>query len=312
VFAAHFAPHFETRLKSALQYSLAHDDALLLQNVKQICNQQIVRVDSQSTIQQAAQKMADRRHTSTLVEDNGRMVGFVSDRNLTKRVIAAGIDINRPICDVMSVDPPTIAEGDMVLQAVSKMIRGNIRNLPVMSGQEVIGVLNVSDLVQKHTAQAVYLIDSIRRQDSVEKLAGLMPQRLLVFDALVDSEIRPQLVSQVMTLIADALTERLIQLAQTNLVESGVGEPPCAYAWMVAGSQARHEMQMVSDQDNAIVLTDEITDSERQYFHQLANFVCHGLAECGYAFCPGEIMAVNQRWCQSVGNWKHCLMLACF
>ena len=304
VFAAHFAPRFETRLKSALQHSLAPDDALLLQNVKRLCNQQFVRVDSQCSIQQAAQRMAGRRQTSAVVEDKGRMVGFVSDRNLTKRVIAAGIDIKRPICDVMSIDPPTIADGDMVLQAVSKMMRCRIRNLPVISGQEVIGVLNVSDLVQKHTAQAVYLIDAIHRQDSIEKLAGLMSQRQLVFDALVDSEIRPQLVSQVMTLIADALTFRLIQLAQAGLVESGAGEPPCAYAWMVAGSQARHEMQMVSDQDNAIVLARDITDSERNYFHQLANFVCSGLAECGYAFCPGEIMATSQKWCQSVNKWK--------
>ena len=305
IFAAHFAIHFRSRLKSALQYSLAPDDALLLQNVKQFCNQQIIRVGSGCSIQNVAKQMADRRATSALIVDNEKMVGFITDRNLTKRVVAAGKDIKLSVSEVMSVDPPTIQESDMVLHAVSAMMRHSIRNLPVMSGQHVVGVVNVSDLVQKHTAQAVYLIDAIRRQGSVEKIAELMPQRQLVFDALVDSEIRPHLVSQVMTIITDALTVRLIELAEEKLIESGIGKPSCAFAWMVAGSQARHEMQMVSDQDNAIVLSDDATDDDRIYFNKLAELVCRGLAECGYEFCPGEMMATNSKWCQSLKNWKN-------
>ena len=66
----------------------------------------------------------------------------------------------------------------------------------------------------------------------------------------------------------------------------------------VAGSQARQEQTVKTDQDNAIIMSDEATDEDRKYFEELARFVSDGLALSGYPYCPGNVMATNEKWLQ--------------
>jgi len=40
------------------------------------------------------------------------------------------------------------------------------------------------------------------------------------------------------------------------------------------------------------------------YFEQLAQFVCDGLATCGYTYCTGDIMATNSKWRQPLRVWQ--------
>ncbi len=60
----------------------------------------------------------------------------------------------------------------------------------------------------------------------------------------------------------------------------------------------------MSDQDNCLFLSDDVTDDDMPYFEQLAKFVCDGLDTCGYIYCPGDMMATNPRWCQPVKVWR--------
>ena len=59
------------------------------------------------------------------------------------------------------------------------------------------------------------------------------------------------------------------------------------------GSQARLEQGPASDQDNALVLSDDATPDDAPWFEALARFVVDGLVACGYPRCPGDIMATN-------------------
>ena len=59
-----------------------------------------------------------------------------------------------------------------------------------------------------------------------------------------------------MTTITDALTVRLIQLAEADL-----GAPPVDYALVAAGSQARMEQTAKSDQDNCLMLHDDFDEA---------------------------------------------------
>jgi CBS domain-containing protein len=100
--------------------------------------------------------------------------------------------------------------------------------------------------------------------------------------------------------VADNITTRLLEIAEAKL-----GPPPVRYAWLAAGSQGRRELTAGSDQDNGIVLDDSFRGgTQRAYFRALAGFVCDGLHQCGYVYCPGEMMAMNERWCQTLSVWR--------
>lgn len=99
--------------------------------------------------------------------------------------------------------------------------------------------------------------------------------------------------------ITDAITVRLIELAQARL-----GPPPVPFAWVAAGSQARAEQTARTDQDNCMVLDDAYDEAlHGAYFGELARFVCDGLNACGYVHCPGEMMAMTDTWRQPQRRW---------
>ncbi|MGX8249623.1 DUF294 nucleotidyltransferase-like domain-containing protein, partial [Escherichia coli] len=92
--------------------------------------------------------------------------------------------------------------------------------------------------------------------------------------------------------IGRAFSQRLLELAEQKL-----GPPPVPYCFMVAGSMARDEQLLLTDQDNALVLDDSFDPDEHDaYFAELAQFVSDGLAACGYSYCKGGIMATNPKW----------------
>lgn len=98
----------------------------------------------------------------------------------------------------------------------------------------------------------------------------------------------------------ERIAMRLLQLAEQER-----GQPPVPYTFAVAGSLARGEQILGSDQDNVLVLSDDYReDRHGEYFSTLSEQVCQQLADCGYRLCPGDIMASNPRWRMSLDDWQ--------
>jgi CBS domain-containing protein len=100
--------------------------------------------------------------------------------------------------------------------------------------------------------------------------------------------------------VGEAITQRILKLAIDEL-----GEPPVKFAWIAAGSLARLEQTVHSDQDNAMILANDYDEAQHgDYFKALAKFVTDGLDACGYEYCPGDVMAINEQWRQPLRVWE--------
>ncbi|SFK12472.1 DUF294 nucleotidyltransferase-like domain-containing protein, partial [Xenorhabdus mauleonii] len=296
----HFACEEGERLAFRYQdNALSANNVLYLKPISTIQNTVMVVVTPDASIRSVAEKMVTQHRSSALVMSQGKLLGIVTDRDLTKRVVAQGVDIQNPISLVMTKNPVTVSANEPIISAIELMMQHNIRSLPVMENQRVTGVLTATSLVQKNSIQAVYLISRIYRQESVSELKALVFQRQTVFESLVDANVPALTIQLMMSMIADAFTKRLLQLAEKQL-----GAPPCGYCWFVAGSQARQEMHYLSDQDSGVILERDVNEQEINWFRQLSDFVCYGLEDCGYALCPGHMMPTNPKWCQPLARWK--------
>jgi CBS domain-containing protein len=129
-------------------------------------------------------------------------------------------------------------------------------------------------------------------KEVVAGMANLMVQ-------WVNSGMKAQQISQILTAISDAVTVRLIQLAEKKL-----GPAPVPWCWAGFGSQARGEQLLGADQDNGMIIDDSVEASQLTWYEELADFVCDGLNECGYVYCPGGIMAKTDEWRQPLSTWK--------
>ena len=298
--AEHFASQAQVRLKSALDVVWSNKEkGLFIRRVEEVASGRVAIVSAKQSIQSVANEMIDKCSPCAVVYHNDQIVGLITDRDMTKRVISKGLSITTPVTEVMSPDPKTIHPDDLVLHAASIMMQYNIRNLPLVKDNNVVGVLTTTHLVQNHRVQAIFLIEKIKYAGSVKALSSFTSERQAIFEALVEGRVSPEIIGKVMTMIMDAYTRRLIQIAIDKL-----GPPPCDFSWIVAGSHARNEVHMLSDQDSAIVLDDSATDNDRIYFKHLAMIVSNGLDKCHYPLCPGKFMAATPKWCQPLSVWK--------
>ncbi|MFC0323422.1 DUF294 nucleotidyltransferase-like domain-containing protein [Gallibacterium melopsittaci] len=293
--------HFAAKESVRLAHSTTHlaEEAIYLKTVETVMNRQMAIVSPNCSIQDTAKIMVKMHRSSALIMQDDKLLGIISDRDITKRVVAEGITIDQPISLVMTKDPQVINKSALLIEAVEMMMQHNVRSLPVVEENNVIGVLTATSLVERSKVQAVFLISRIYRQESLEELLALVPQKQAVFLTLQEAGTDAQVIQQMLTLIADAFTKRLLQLAEREF-----GPAPMPYAWFAIGSQARQEMHLNSDQDSGLILARQPTSEEQDYFQRLSNFVCSGLNACGYPYCEGNMMANQAKWSVSLAKWK--------
>ncbi|MCF8169459.1 MAG: DUF294 nucleotidyltransferase-like domain-containing protein [Rhodoferax sp.] len=297
---SYFFPSLASTAAALSESSVAEPLNLLTSPIRTLVKRAPITVQPTDSIQTTAQLMRELRVSSVLVAQGDRLLGVVTDRDLRNRVVAHGLGFDKPVFDITTLAPLTVESSSPAFEAMLLMARHNIHHVPVMDGQTIVGMVTATDLTEQHSTSAVYLAGDIYKQTTVDGLrmisgrVGQLQQRLAATGASAYS------IGHIVTAITDALTTRLIQLAEQQL-----GMAPVDYLWMAAGSQARNEQTAKSDQDNWLLLDDLYDEAVHgEYFKTFAKMVCDGLAECGYIHCPGEMMAMTDTWRQPLRVWS--------
>jgi CBS domain-containing protein len=107
----------------------------------------LLAVDAAAPVLEVARRMAARNVGAVLVLEAGRLSGIMTERDLM-RAVARGLRDDAVVGECMTADPDTIAPDDTIEHAATLMIHGGYRHLPVVDGDDVVGVLSIRDLVQ--------------------------------------------------------------------------------------------------------------------------------------------------------------------
>jgi CBS domain-containing protein len=146
-------------------------------------------------------------------------------------------------------------------------------------------------------ASPLRLVNRLSHLDALDALDGYQGQILTVVrELLTDDDVDVLDVTQAIAHVNDALTCRLLRLAEAEL-----GPPPCAYAWLALGSHGRGEQVLSSDQDSALAWADGHDAAAREYFPHLAAPVVTALARAGLPLCDGGFMATS--WSRPIGDF---------
>jgi CBS domain-containing protein len=109
---------------------------------------QVATVVANDSAYEAAKLMA-RHHIAAMVvaDDQGKIIGIVTERDMTQRVIAAGLDgkLTR-VEDIMTVNPDTLSPSDSAGDALELMQTRNYRHLPVTEDGQCVAVVSIRDL----------------------------------------------------------------------------------------------------------------------------------------------------------------------
>lgn len=100
------------------------------------------------TVFDAAKIMADKHIAALVVEDaQGSLIGIVTERDMTQRVLAQGLDAKTtPVADIMTERPDTLSPDDSAGDALELMQTRNYRHLPVTENGKCIAIVSIRDL----------------------------------------------------------------------------------------------------------------------------------------------------------------------
>ncbi|WP_435257920.1 DUF294 nucleotidyltransferase-like domain-containing protein [Thioclava sp. FR2] len=258
-----------------------------------------IAVSVSDSVKVAAQKMRDAKVSSLGVIDGDRFVGIVTTRDMANKVVAGGLDISVPVSEIMTADPVTLTPNSLGSDILHIMLERRIGHLPVVEDGRLVGMVTQTDLTRFQAVSSAQLVRDAATAESIEEMAAVTARIPKLLVQLVGGHNAHEVVTRLITDIADTVTRRLLSMAEASL-----GAPPVPYLWLACGSQGRQEQTGVSDQDNCIMIDDAVTEADMPYYAALAKFVSDGLHACGYVYCPGDMMATNPQWCQPVRIWR--------
>ncbi len=277
-----------------------NDTNLLSMRLQDLIKHPPITLPPQASVLAVARTMRERNVSSVMLVEQDHLLGLVTDRDLRNRVVAEGLDLSRPAAEIATLAPLTLDQRCPAFEALLLMTRHNIHHVPIMDGRRIAGMVTATDLTQQQSTSAVYLAGDIHQQSSLDGLVAISQRVKALQQNLSAAHTSAYNTGHVITTITDALTSRLIHMAEAEL-----GPPPVDYVWVAAGSQGRSEQTAKSDQDNCMVLDDAYDPAlHGDYFKALARRVCDGLAACGYIHCPGEMMAMTDQWRQPLRVWR--------
>ncbi|MCA9234126.1 MAG: CBS domain-containing protein [Planctomycetales bacterium] len=114
-------------------------------------------VSPTATVDEALKKMVAESIGCLVVAEGNRLVGIFTERDALLRVnINAAKLADRPISSVMTPNPATLKADDKIAVALQRMNVGGYRHLPILDGEELVGVISIRDilnyLTERHAA----------------------------------------------------------------------------------------------------------------------------------------------------------------
>ena len=109
----------------------------------------IITIDEQLTVVDASKKMATNNRGSIVVTKKGETVGFLTERDILRRVVAKSLSPRSvKVREVMSKAPITVDKGRPLREAIDLMNRKGVRRMLVTEKGKIVGVFTLRDIVR--------------------------------------------------------------------------------------------------------------------------------------------------------------------
>ena len=258
--------------------------------------------------------MSDENVNSMIVRAENGELGIVTDGDLRSQVIAEGMSVDTPVGAVVSRPLTTVGADAAGADVMLAMLDNDVRHVGVLSSRgELLGVLGGIDLVAAEARAPFALRREIARAGDKGELSEAAQRLRSTVVALNATKLPPQQIGRVISVVADALIRRMIELA----IESK-GATPANFAWLALGSHGRRETVPSSDVDSGMAWEDEPEQESngsdpRQaltpegvvgYMRTIAADVEDCIRVVGWRLDPHGVTASGEFSASSMGVWR--------
>ena len=113
-------------------------------------SRELAIIDPEKTVFEALKLMADKNIGSVIVMDGIRYLGILSERNYARQVVLLNKSSKQlPVREIMRTDLPNLSKNDPIEKCMEIMTQLNVRYLPVVENETLIGLISVKDLLDE-------------------------------------------------------------------------------------------------------------------------------------------------------------------
>lgn len=259
-----------------------------------------VGLPASTSVREALQTMQQRRIGSILLHaPDGSLAGILTRHDVLDRISLAGVDLCRPVAEVMSRPVHCLEVHDSGHDAALLMTQHGIRHVPVLEDGRPVSIVSERDLFALQRLSVRHLSASI---DECRELPDFQRAAADIRDytrQLMAQGVQARQLTAMVSHLNDRLTQQLIKVFR---IEANL--PADGFCWMALGSEGRGEQTLATDQDNALIFDSTDLETDRPRWLAFAQRVNQALDQCGYPLCTGGVMAGNPPCCLSRQEWE--------
>ena len=252
--------------------------------------------------------MRERSIGGLVVTDaDNRLLGMLTRASLAEAVLLQAARADDAVLPAACQQAHTVEPNTPLWQVQEMQQHFGTKYVVVVEQDAPAGVVAQSDILRTLIASPGVLTPHIAQTDDLRDLAELKSR--LVEEAADIREANHWARAAVRFLSEThlAIQRRVVTLSLDWMRDQGHGEPPAPFAILIMGSGGRKEMLLNPDQDNGLILADvpqARKPATQQWFERFSHHLNEGLAHVGYPLCPGNIMARNPVYRQTLAQWQ--------
>ena len=133
-----------------------------VRNILQTKGKVIISIEPQDTVYYALELMCEKNVGALLVLQEGRFAGLFTERDYARKVILKGKASKETLVgEIMTENVATVSPDTPIEECMQLMTRSYIRHLPVLEGQELVGLVSIGDLVKYIIDEQKFIIENL-------------------------------------------------------------------------------------------------------------------------------------------------------
>lgn len=270
---------------------------IMIAKVKDAKVHKAVVVDTNKTIYEAAKIIKQEKIPTLLLKDKAGEMYIVTDSDFRQKVILNRMDYDDLVVKIASKGLIYINEDDFLFNAQLQMAKHGLKRVVVKNDHdEIVGILDQISLSSFFATNTFAVSNQIINAETLEELKEASHSFIKIIKSLNAKGVKIEFISKLINQLNKKLLDKLYKLlAPKELIGKS--------CLVVMGSEGRAEQILRTDQDNALIISDDCSISEEK-LREFTHLFTETLVDFGFPRCEGNIMVSNPYWCRKQSDFK--------
>ena len=270
---------------------------IMIAKVKDAKVHKAVVVDTNKTIYEAATIIKQEKIPTLLLKNEAGEMYIVTDSDFRQKVILNRMDYDDLVVKIASKGLIYINEDDFLFNAQLQMAKHGLKRVVVKNDHdEIVGILDQISLSSFFATNTFAVSNQIINAETLEELKEASHSFIKIIKSLNAKGVKIEFISKLINQLNKKLLDKLYKiLAPKELIGKS--------CLVVMGSEGRAEQILRTDQDNALIISDDCSISEEK-LREFTHLFTETLVDFGFPRCEGNIMVSNPYWCRKQSDFK--------